>query len=114
MTDMAAIVVPRRADQQRVEQGATIGEAQPDGASTCTRNREHIDLVRDHRVAVCIHEGAHQAVPTPGRPDEEHEVLGLAHTCRPHSVLSRPAQRPERGSDGSVGFTVHGMHPIDV
>ena len=33
--------------------------------------------------------------------------------CRPHSVLSRPAQRPERGSSGSVAGTVQGMQPID-
>ena len=36
------------------------------------------------------------------------------YSCRPHSVLARPAQRPERGSSGSVGSVVHGSQPIDV
>ena len=104
--------MPRHAGQQRVEQGVPIGEAQRDRAVTW--HREHVHLVCDHRMAVCVEERAHQAVPTAGGADEEREVLGLAHTCSPHSVLSRPAQRPDRGSEGSVGLTVQGMHPIDV
>ena len=31
-------------------------------------------------------------------------VQGSRHACRPHSVLARPAQRPERGSAPGSGF----------
>ena len=31
----------------------------------------------------------------------------------PHSVLPRPAHRPDLGSFGSVGSCVHGWHPMD-
>ena len=41
-------------------------------------------------------------------------VAGDRYSWMPHSVLSRPAQRPDRGSLGSVGRSVHGSHPIDV
>jgi EAL domain-containing protein (putative c-di-GMP-specific phosphodiesterase class I) len=41
-------------------------------------------------------------------------ALLVGQPCRPHSVLPLPAQRPERGSSGSVGSDVHGMQPIDV
>lgn len=34
-------------------------------------------------------------------------------TWRPHSVLSRPAQRPERGSSGSSVGWVQGMQPME-
>ena len=33
-------------------------------------------------------------------------------SCRPHSVLSLPTQRPERGSLGSVGRWVQGWQPM--
>jgi ABC-type cobalamin/Fe3+-siderophores transport system ATPase subunit len=36
-----------------------------------------------------------------------------AQSWRPHSVLSRPTQRPDRGSFGSVGRWVQGWQPID-
>jgi len=45
--------------------------------------------------------------PGSSDPDAGHML------CRPHSVLSRPAQRPDRGSSGSVLGTVQGMHPMD-
>jgi hypothetical protein len=37
----------------------------------------------------------------------------LTHQWMPHSVLSWPAQRPERGSVGSLGSWVQGMQPIE-
>src|ERR1019366_908817 len=36
-----------------------------------------------------------------------------AELCIPHSVLSRPAQRPERESAADATCCVHGRHPID-
>ena len=49
------------------------------------------------------------------RPLGAGDAAGLVgQPCRPHSVLPLPAQRPERGSSGSVGSVVHGMQPIDV
>src|SRR6185503_4774554 len=37
----------------------------------------------------------------------------LAHACSPHSVLARPAQRPERGSAPGRGLIVQVRQPID-
>ena len=34
-------------------------------------------------------------------------------TCRPHSVLVEPTQRPERGSSPGATLRVHGAQPID-
>ena len=37
-----------------------------------------------------------------------------AATCRPHSVLALPAQRPARGSSPGDTGRVHGQQPIDA
>ncbi len=41
------------------------------------------------------------------------DVERLSQKCRPHSVLSLPGQRPERGSSGSATGAVTGAHPIE-
>lgn len=38
---------------------------------------------------------------------------GPGYRCRPHSVLSESAQRPERGSAPASAGLVHGIQPID-
>ncbi len=43
----------------------------------------------------------------------ELDVFGGRHRCRPHSVLSEPAQRPLRASSPSRTGCVHGQQPID-
>ncbi len=35
------------------------------------------------------------------------------HGCSPHSSLSRPVHRPERGWEPSETGDVHGLHPMD-
>lgn len=37
----------------------------------------------------------------------------LASSCKPHSVLSRPAQRPERGCSPAATGLVQGQHPME-
>ncbi len=47
------------------------------------------------------------------RVDQKTRGRSLRSTCRPHSVLSWPAQRPARGLFGSSAGCVHGQHPIE-
>ena len=46
---------------------------------------------------------------------EARRGLGLVqcHTCSPHSVFDRPAQRPDRGSSPGGDRLVHGSQPIE-
>ena len=47
-----------------------------------------------------------------GRAIRSGDVAGQA-MWRPHSDLSRPCHRPDRGSSPGATLLVHGMHPID-
>ena len=49
----------------------------------------------------------------PGRQPGFVRMFGAQASCRPHSVLSRPAHRPDRGSSPGATFDVHGMQPMD-
>ena len=55
--------------------------------------------------------------PTTTRPyTPAGDVAGAAparQTCRPHSVLVLPAQRPERGSSPGATRRVQGAQPMD-
>ena len=51
-----------------------------------------------------------------GRLEGRSSTTGVGvrrHRCNPHSVLARPAQRPDLGSSPAATGFVHGSQPIE-
>ena len=62
---------------------------------------EHVEGVEARRAGVA------------GGIGRDRVVIVSAHTCNPHSVFERPAQRPDRGSSPAATGLVHGSQPME-